>query len=145
MHRFTLIACIWALLLAFTAKSIAYEVQPMKMAFDTGSGSPGPQQIIVKNTDSQNIALEIDVFEMVDGEQKKSDDFIIFPPLASVEPGKSQSFQVRYAAQSSDAIKEYQILVRQLPIEFVQSDGAAIKVGVNFGVSVNAGPGAIPE
>ena len=127
-----------------TPASHAYEVEPL--IFDIAPAGRGASQtLVVTNTQQVPIVFEI-VAErrMVDdfGVETRADatdDFLVIPPQARVEPGESQQIRVRYiGAPDIQSSQHYVITVRQLPLEDLTESG--VQVLVNFAASVQVVP-----
>lgn len=79
----------------------AYSVQPMVYTL-TPSGAGTTTRVTVTNTHETVLNVEVQPFAVsADNDGKRSftpaeDQFLIFPPQASVLPGRVQLFQVRY-------------------------------------------------
>lgn len=121
--------------------ALAHEVQPM-IAKVTPSGSASNFRLMIRNTESKPITLEISSLRVtVDdaGTATRTSelaDIILFPPQTLVNPGQEQAIQVRYVGDPT--IQEgrvYAILVSQLPIDFTDignNDGSTTKIKVGF-------------
>ncbi len=103
----------------------AYQVSPMSYVL-APSGQQSSRRLTVDNTDANPIDLEIKVFSVqVDENGKRTftpadDQFLVFPVQATVQPGKSQSFQVRYIGEPHvDTGRIYVVKVQQLNVTYV--------------------------
>ena len=118
----------------FVAPAHAYKVSPLVMTLEpTGDGSK--EDVIITNTHDYPLTLEVTATERSvasDGRETEidaSDDWIIFPPLAIIEPGKQQRVRVQYAGGVLEQSKAYRIIVSQVAVD----DGSgASKVGFNY-------------
>ena len=112
----------------------AYKVSPLIMTLEpVGDGSK--QDILITNTHDFPLTLEISATERSvadDGSETETDasaDWIIFPPLAIVEPGKQQRVRVQYAGGALEESKAYRIIISQVAV----SDGSGdLKLGFNY-------------
>ena len=97
-----------ALVLATSSLSVgyAYSVQPMVYAM-TPSGSGSTARLTITNNKEGQLNIEIEPYSVVADDAGKRtftpapDDFLIFPPQASIAGDKSQSFQVRSVGSST--------------------------------------------
>ena len=147
----TVLAFAWAVM-PITAAAQGYQVQPM-LATLAPSGANTRMTLSIKNTGAVPISVEITPFRAtVDeaGTPTRTDedkDLLVFPPQASVEPGKEQSVQVRYIGDPALAqARMYGVRVSQLPVSaaaLTGGSGAAtdVKVGFNFLSHIVVSPG----
>lgn len=90
-----------ALLAAPLSIGLAYSVQPMIYAL-TPSGAGSSVRLTVANSRGSQLNIEVQPFAVTADDAGKrtftpsSDDFLIFPPQASIAGDKTQLFQVRY-------------------------------------------------
>lgn len=134
------IIAVLALILASAGIAAAYEVEPMRLILDLGSGRTSTV-INIRNTRDQDLPVEIVMKRRIvnpDGSQEfvpAEDQFAVFPPLALVAAGESQAVRLTYigdpGAQDSQAfIAE----VQEVP---VAPDGfTGVVFAYNFGVAV---------
>jgi fimbrial chaperone protein len=117
----------------------AYQVQPLTY-FLTPTGPKSQTRLTVINTDATQLDTELAVFSVdvdVDGKRAftpADDQFLIFPPQASIKPGAAQSFQVRYIGDP--AITQgriYVVRVKQLNINYVERE---VKPGTTSRVAI---------
>jgi len=98
-------------------------------------GDGSKQDVIITNTHDYPLTLEITATERAvatDGSETETDaseDWIVFPPLAIVQPGKQQRVRLQYAGGAIKQSKAYRIIVAQVAVD----DGAGdLKVGFNY-------------
>ncbi|WP_423141728.1 molecular chaperone [Parablastomonas sp. CN1-191] len=136
-----------AVLLACTQVSaaLAMTVQPVVLDLQT-QGRGMTQVITVTNTFAAPLAVELraEQIVMADGTMrpsgKETDDLLIFPPQALIQPGQTQSFRVQYVGDPQLATsKHYYVTVAQLPVKRAEGD-ASVQVLYNFQVLVSIAP-----
>lgn len=116
-----------------TPPAYAYKVSPLVMTLEP-IGDGAKQDLIITNTHDYPLTLEITATERsisTHGEEDETDaseDWIIFPPLAIVEPGKQQRVRLQYAGGALTESKAYRIIVGQVAVD----DGSG-----NLNVSFN--------
>lgn len=129
----------------------AVTVSPMVVDMET-VGRRAVARLQVVNTWANPVPVEITV-ERVELDQEGTpstvpaeDDFLVFPPLALIPPGRTQVFRIQYLGDPDlDRSRSYIFNTRQVPVELPQ-DANAIQILFNFRVVVNvAPPGARPE
>lgn len=146
----TLVAA--AALLAIAAPLAAYSVQPMIYAM-TPSGTGSSVRLTVSNPREALLNVELQPYRVTADDQGKrsfvpaADDFLLFPPQASIASDKSQIFQVRYVGEPRfDEGRVYVVRVRQTnTINTIRTDpGAAaqteLKLALNFNTTAIVQP-----
>ena len=130
-HSFALL---FVAALVFALPANAYKVSPMVMTMEP-VGDSSKQDMLITNTHDYPLTLEITATERSVAEDGKetekdaSEDWIIFPPLAIVEPGKQQRIRLQYAGGAIKESKAYRIVVSQVTVD----DGVGeLKVGFNY-------------
>lgn len=133
----------------------ALSVSPMSLYIDpTDSGAY--RTVIARNTSDQTIALETFVEARVvgaDGQlrlDRNEEDFLVFPPLATLAPGASQAFRVQWIGDLGPRPSAvYYVTVFKLPIKLNNGNTASasadqtsmsLKLGYAFKVSVGVAP-----
>lgn len=124
----------------------SHRVEPIR--FDLATSGPSAQEnVLVTNTRSFPITIEAVVNRLeIDANGKESlvpaeDDFLIFPPQAVIEPGKTQTFRVRYIGDPTITRSvAYRIGINQLPIDMSGAEGGGIALTLNFATLVNVVP-----
>ena len=136
-----------ALMIAITAASpaLAMTVQPVVLNLTTG-GRGMTQVVTVTNTFAYPLAVEMRAEELtvdangVRSTGQETDDLIIFPPQALIQPGQTQTFRVQYVGDPALATsKHYYVTVAQLPVQ-VEQGQTAVQVLYNFQVLVSVAP-----
>ena len=125
---------LFALTSVFVLPAHAYKVSPLVMTLEpVGDGSK--EDVLITNTHDYPLTLEVTATERsvaADGKETEvdaSDDWIIFPPMAIVQPGEQQRVRVQYAGGVIDESKAYRIIVSQVAV----NDGSGnLKVGFNY-------------
>lgn len=133
-----------ALSLSAISPLVAYSVQPMIYAM-TPNGSGSSVRLTISNTRDAQLNVELLPFAVTaDAQGKRTfvpapDDFLIFPPQASIAADRSQVFQVRYiGAADMPKGRAFVIRVRQTnTIDTIKNDPAAtaqtqLKLALNF-------------
>lgn len=71
--------------------------------------------------------------------EQATDDLLVFPPQAVIQPGQTQSFRVQYVGEPDlQTSRHYMVTVAQLPVAFPEGV-SAVQVLYNFQVVVNVG------
>ena len=146
-HALTMFA---AVLVPFEAAT-AMTVQPVVIDLGT-SGREMSQVITVENTFATTLPVELTVHPLtltdtgVVVDKGESDDLLVFPPQALIEPGQTQTFRVQYVGDPDLAkSKHYYVTVAQLPVKLPEGQ-SAIQILYNFQVLVSVSPaGAKPD
>lgn len=123
----------------------AMTVQPVVVNL-APSGRSMSQVVTVTNSFSYPLAVELRAEELVvdaegiRGTAKESDDLLIFPPQAMIQPGQTQSFRVQYVGDPDLAqSKHYYVTVAQLPLAS-ETGQSTVQVLYNFQVLVSIAP-----
>ncbi|HEX8579842.1 MAG TPA: fimbria/pilus periplasmic chaperone [Allosphingosinicella sp.] len=138
-----------ALLLAFAAlvavPAAAMTVSPVVVNLTPG-GAGMTQTISVENTFSTPLHVELRVEELIPNATgftaagKESEDLLVFPPQAVIQPGQTQAFRVQYVGDPELArSKHYYVTIAQLPVQRTEGQ-PAIQVLYNFQVLVSVSP-----
>lgn len=141
--------------LAVTATSLtaawAYSVQPMIYTL-TPAGSGSSARLTIANSKEGQLNVEIEPYSVVADDVGKRtftsapDDFLIFPPQASIAPDKTQLFQVRYiGAPSMQKGRVFVLRVRQTNTTDAIKMDAESKVQARLLLSVNFNTTAIVQ
>jgi len=94
--------------------------------------------IRVRNTSDGEIPVEVMVFRRTvdaNGKQTKTpadDDFILFPPQASLKAQGTQVFRLQPIVEVTDISKSYYITVRQIPVPMNDLDLKGVQLQVVF-------------
>ncbi|MBX7513628.1 fimbria/pilus periplasmic chaperone [Qipengyuania sp. GH38] len=105
------------------ASAQAFEVQPMRHSLFPAEGKSSGL-VSVKNTRSEPLPLEVLVQKRVYDEEGNftvvdaTEDFVIFPAQAFVQPNENQAFRFQYVGDpeiTQDAA--YTLLIREVPVE----------------------------
>jgi len=129
----------------------ALNVQPVVLDLLT-SGRRSSAIVTLQNTFTTTVPVELVArpIELVDGEfresEEESEDLLIFPATAAVEPGQSQAFRVQWVGDPAPSgSRHYYVSVAQLPVQLPENQNS-IQVLYNFKVLVSVGPtGAQPN
>jgi fimbrial chaperone protein len=125
-------------------------VQPVVLNLSPG-GRTMTQVVTVTNSFTYPLAVELRTEELgfdangVRGTGRESNDLLIFPPQAMIQPGQTQTFRIQYVGDPALArSKHYYVTVAQLPVQLQQGQ-SAVQVLYNFQVLVSVAPtGAKP-
>ncbi len=139
----------WAIL---PVAAQALSVSPMSLYIDPTDGG-AYRTVVARNTSDQTIALETFVEGRAvgpDGQlrlDRNDEDFLVFPPLATLAPGASQAFRVQWIGDlDSSPSAVYYVTVFKLPIALDGGEEAAdqtrlsLKLGYAFKISVGVAP-----
>lgn len=125
----------------------AYELFPMSLILEEqGRQSHGVFRI--RNTTPRPLTIEVSAAKRVfqdgyyDDLVDADEDFMLMPPQAYIEPGRSQVFRVRYLGneQLTQAVG-YRIRFHQLPVDLAPITGT----GVHFLLNINAPVYVVPN
>lgn len=123
---------------------MAMNVRPVILDL-TSSGRSMSAVVSVENPSDRAVPVEMTVVEATptpDGlvaTAKTSEDLLVFPPQAVIEPGKTQAFRVQYVGDPDLATsKHYFVTVAQLPVQ-LPGGSSAIQILYNFQVAVSVG------
>lgn len=144
MSRFVLLFVALALVLSPMSSSRAMDVQPLRMTLIPSSGQTSGT-LSVNNTRDRPLLFEVVVERRViapDGSQTftpAEDDFIVFPPQGSVDPGRSQALRFQYVGATDLAETQgYVIRVKEVP---VMAEGfSGVQFAYAFGVAIYVKP-----
>ncbi|MBX2805253.1 MAG: fimbria/pilus periplasmic chaperone [Hyphomicrobiales bacterium] len=133
-------------LLSLSAVSVgAMSVEPMVLDV-TSAGTKVNAAFNVSNITTSSMPVEITVAHMElepDGDAKYTpaeDDFLIFPPLASIPAGGAQTFRVQWIGDPDiDRSRNYRISVSQVPVKKPEGS-SGIQITLSFGVVVSVSP-----
>jgi fimbrial chaperone protein len=139
---------LFAFLLSLAALAVpaaAMTVSPVVVNLTPG-GAGMTQTISVENSFSTPLHVELRVEELIPNANgftstgKESEDLLVFPPQAIIQPGQTQAFRVQYVGDPELArSKHYYVTIAQLPVQ--RTEGApAIQVLYNFQVLVSVSP-----
>lgn len=145
MNRLSLIVVVW-LAAVLPARVYAFEVTPLYLEMTAG-GKGASASLTVENSSPQRLALETEVVERkVTADSKETrhpdeDSFLIFPPQAMVEPGKTQVFRLQWlGGPDIPASRSFYVMLKQLPVNFTADTASGIKFLTNIGASVHVLP-----
>lgn len=148
MKIITIILLLFAVtFLTSSNRVFAYELYPMNMVLEEqGRNSHGVFRIT--NTSPRPLTIEVSAARRIfqDGYYDElavvEEDFMLMPPQAYIEPGRSQVFRVRYLGneQLSQAAG-YRIRFHQLPVDLAPITGT----GVHFLLNINAPVYVVPN
>ena len=134
-----------AALAAFVgAASAQFSVSPLNLELEPAGGTA---TLIVTNTKPTQLALEVGAERREvgpDGEAittEASEEFAIFPPLALVQPGASQTVRIQYVGdRDGPDVGYYSLVVRDTNAtrpEDASGSGVAVQFTYTLGMSVS--------
>ncbi|MGR5267427.1 fimbrial biogenesis chaperone [Vibrio astriarenae] len=131
------------ILISLSLNAQAFQVEPMVHNL-LSFGNKSQATYRLSNPSSIEAAVEATVYiRKIDAAGNEeltpsNDDFIIMPPIASIPPGSSQLFRVRYLGEPQlHKSLSYRIIFNQLPIQ-EEKDG--ITILYSFGTLVFVSP-----
>lgn len=145
------VAAAMALALA-AAPAQAVLVQPMVIRMTT-AGQGSNAAITVVNDKNRPDTIQVKVSKLTVNETGapitepvKGDDFLIFPPIATIEAGKTQVFRVRWVGEPKlDKAALYMITSQEVPVD-QQGSGVQVVYAIQTLVAVSTpGMTATPE
>ncbi|WP_448659880.1 fimbrial biogenesis chaperone [Sphingomonas sp. CJ99] len=122
----------------------AMDVQPLRILLNPARGQVSGT-ISINNTRTEPLDYEILVERRIieaDGTQRfepAEDDFIIFPPQGSVQPGQSQAARFQYLGpRDVTTTQGYVLRVKEVPVQRPEFSG--VQFAYAFGVAVYVRP-----
>ncbi|WP_206239871.1 fimbria/pilus periplasmic chaperone [Novosphingobium terrae] len=146
-----LVAAVMALALA-ASPAQAVLVQPMVIRMYT-AGQGANAAITVVNDKNKPDTIQVKVSRLIIGETGspqtepvKSDDFLIFPPIATIEAGKTQVFRLRWVGEPKlDKAGLYMVTSQEVPVD-QQGTGVQVVYAIQTLVAVSTpGMTSAPE
>jgi P pilus assembly chaperone PapD len=127
------------------APAFALVVQPVVIDLKT-SGQGSSAAIVVTNDRNRPVTVEVTVNKLSlpqDGPPvltaDKGDDFLIFPPLATLQPGKTQVIRVRWVGAPTLAESQtYMFATSELPIDQISGSGVQLLYSIQSLVTVTS-------
>jgi fimbrial chaperone protein len=136
----------WLVGLLFPMAASAMSVQPLIVDMKAGPrGASG--RVSVTNTFNRPIPVEITVHPLAmapTGEVSiggpPTSDFLVFPPSAVIQPGRTQSFRLQWRGNANmEMSANYIVSIAQVPVELAQSQ-SGIQLVYNFQIMANVAP-----
>ena len=120
----------------------------LPMVFELGStGKKSSSSLHIENTRTKLMTVEFVANKLsldrygIETLTPAEDDFLIFPPQAIINPGKSQTVRVKYIGNPSiQQSQAYRISVKQLPIDMRKEGTSGVGMLINFNTLVNVTP-----
>ena len=113
-------------------------------------GSDAQTSLWIENSGQTPTSVEIVVNSVSmteDGTESwtpADEDFLIFPPLAVVQPGGTQKVAVQYVGDPDlKASRAFRVSVRQVPVDLSGSGTVGVAVAVNFNTLANVVPAGV--
>lgn len=123
----------------------AFSVSPTHIEL-TSVGREGRSQIVVRNTNSVPLPIEvtIDKFKLDENGRRRNvragDDFLVFPAQALIAPGGTQVFRLQWVGEPMLAESQsYIVNMSQIPVRMPRGR-SGLQVAVSFGALVNVKP-----
>lgn len=124
--------------LAMTVQPVVIDLKP------TGRGMS--QIVTVQNTFANPLPVELRAEELTFDEKgahpgdTQTNDLLIFPPQAVIQPGETQSFRIQWVGDPALAqSKHYYVTVAQMPVKLPEGQ-SAIQILYNFQVLASVAP-----
>lgn len=148
---FRRLAAATAVCTGLSGAAVAYQVQPMVYVL-APSGSQAMKRLVITDTDTGPLDIELQAFAVdvdVNGTRTftpADDSFAVFPPQASLQPGASQSFQVRYIGDPNVTKgRLYVVRVHQVNVTYTERQNEAgqlsrVALAMNFNTTVVVQP-----
>jgi len=143
LKRFACVGLVSAAILS-APLALATTVQPILLDLNT-SGRNMTGVITVQNTSAAALPIEIRVDQLKFGPRgaevdHPSDDLLVFPVQAVIQPNQSQAFRVQWVGEPSlTESRSYYVTVAQAPVALPQGQ-SAVQVVYNFQTLVNVSP-----
>lgn len=123
----------------------AFSVSPTHIEL-ISVGRAGRSQIVVRNTESAPLPIEVtvDKFKLDENGGRKNvkagDDFLVFPAQALIPPGGTQVFRLQWVGEPMLAESQsYIVNISQIPVRRPKGQ-SGLQVAVSFGALVNVAP-----
>lgn len=130
---------------AFCSSARALSVQPLVLDIEI-KGKNAHGTIRVTNTSARTVPIEFETYKLEVNETgqmtttKEIGAFTVFPPQATLGPGKTQSFRLIWMGNADlKASKNYTLTVTELPIAMGPSQ-SGVQIAMQFSVLVNVSP-----
>jgi len=145
---FTIILSIVTILLCALVYSNAQAQRVSPMVFELEPfGSDSSTSLRIENTKQSPLTIEISASQLntnLHGKETLTpadDDFLIFPPQAIIQPGKTQMIRVKYIGEAAlEQSQAYRIAVKQLPIDLKGDGTTNIGIAFHFFTLLNVTP-----
>jgi P pilus assembly chaperone PapD len=140
-------------ILALTATSPAYALLVQPIVIDlTSTGTGSSAALTVTNDRNRADTIEVTINTLTLPEKgppvltpNKGDDFLIFPPASTIQPGKTQVFRVRWIGDPALAqSRAYMFSISELPVNQLAGSGVQILYSIQSLVTVTP-PRTKPE
>lgn len=133
------------LISAFVSGARALSVQPLILDIEV-KGNTAHGTIRVTNTSAKTVPIEFETFKLEVSETgqvkstKEIGAFTVFPPQATLGPGKTQSFRVIWTGDTNlKTSQNYTLSVTELPIAMGPRQ-SGVQIAVQFSVLINVSP-----
>ncbi|MGR5167803.1 fimbria/pilus periplasmic chaperone [Vibrio astriarenae] len=127
------------MLYTISSMTYAFQVEPM-VQWLTAHGTQSQSTYSIYNDSDLELPIEVLVFSRdmrANGEEVLTpahDDFIVMPPMASINANSTQRFIVKYLGDPTIAqAKSYRVYFNQLPLKKSEHSSSQISVLINFG------------
>ncbi len=144
--RSFLFQVVFIVILVGSRGSLAFEVKPLVHDLEP-VGRSSTTTIVVTNPSDQPLPIEITVNQRVFDDAgiqalvSADDDFLVFPPFASVAPGATQSIRIQWLGEPELAESQsYYANVAQLPVTPPSGSPAQLQYVLAFNVAVHVSP-----
>lgn len=150
LRKTSVLAAFGAALCLLGTAAEAMTVQPVIVDLATAGGRMSAV-VTVENTFATPLPVELKVVEAdfnngLVTTNRETEDLLIFPPQALIQPGRTQSFRVQWVGDPDlKQSKHYFLTVAQLPVKLPEGQ-SAVQILYNFQVIISVGvPGAKPD
>lgn len=127
----------------------AQAVRPMSY-FMEPTGPENQQVLTIDNATEKTLTVEIEASAIevdedgVESRTPADEAFVIFPPLAVIEPGREQRVQVQYVGETSlSQSLSYRVSVKQVPVDLSQFSDNVVQVIVDFDTMAHIVPSGV--
>ncbi|MBU1209936.1 MAG: molecular chaperone [Alphaproteobacteria bacterium] len=125
--------------------ALAFSVSPTHIEL-VSVGRAGRSQIVVQNTESVSLPIEVtvDKFKLDENGRRKNvkagEDFLVFPAQALIPAGGTQVFRLQWVGEPMLAESQsYIVNISQIPVRMPKGH-SGLQVAVSFGALVNVAP-----
>ncbi len=114
----------------------AQQISPLRHVISASAAEAASYTVV--NPESAPMPIQVKVVRRVGDEpdqvEPAPDDFLIFPPQALIQPGKSQVFRAQYKGSGvASDLDRYFIVFTKVPVAVSGSGGG---VGLNFAYNI---------
>lgn len=129
-------AVLGLLTLSATGSAFAQQISPLRHVISASAGEAASFTVVNPENDPMPVQVKImrRIGEKPSDVEPAPDDFLVFPPQALIQPGKSQVFRAQYKGPGvSSDLDRYFIVFTKVPVAVAGSGGG---VGLNFAYNI---------